>query len=96
LFALPGFMLALCVLAGDLVARLGWKPPVRSTAIAELRRGVAGSPQAWIADTGIILLSAREAVAATPATVQEKWFTRLYLMKAVALVTLVVFWCASG
>jgi hypothetical protein len=31
-----------------------------------------------------------------PATVQEKWFARLYLLKPVVIATLVVFWCASG
>ena len=96
LLATPGWMLAPGVVAGDLAAWLGWKPPIRSTAIHEMRRGVIGNPQAWMADTGIIPLSAQDAVAATPATVQEKWFARLYLLKALALVTLVIFWCVSG
>lgn len=75
---------------------LDWKPPIRSTAIAEMRRGVAGHPQSWMAATGIVPRSAGETVAATPATVQEKWFARLYLLKALALATLVIFWCVSG
>jgi uncharacterized protein YbjT (DUF2867 family) len=94
--SLPGWMLAPGVIAGDMAAWLGWKPPIRSTAIHEMRRGVRGNPQVWMQDTGIKPLSAREAVAATPATVQEKWFARLYLLKALALVTLVIFWCVSG
>jgi hypothetical protein len=89
-------MLSLAGLAGDVTQWLGWKPPVRSTAIREMRRGVRGDPQAWIKETGIVPLSAQDAIAATPATVQEKWFARLYLLKALALVTLVVFWCVSG
>jgi len=75
---------------------LGWKPPIRSTAIRELRRGVEGDPHAWMKETGIKPLPAAQAVAAIPATVQEKWFARLYLLKALALVTLVIFWGASG
>lgn len=94
--ALPGWALWPGTFAGDLVSLLGWKPPMRSTAIAEMRRGVAGHPAAWMAATGIVPRSAQQAVAATPATVQEKWFARLYLLKALALVMLVVFWCASG
>jgi hypothetical protein len=47
-------------------------------------------------ETGIVPLSAREAICLTPATVQEKWFARLYLLKALALAILVVFWCVSG
>lgn len=93
---LPGWMLAPGVIAGDMAAWLGWKPPIRSTAIHEMRRGVRGNPQGWMQDTGIKPLSAREAVAATPATIQEKWFARLYLLKALTLVTLVIFWCVSG
>lgn len=96
LLSTPGWMLAPGAWAGDLVSLLGWKPPVRSTAITEMRRGVRGDPHGWIRDTGISPRSAREAVALTPATVQEKWFARLYLLKALALATLVVFWCASG
>jgi uncharacterized protein YbjT (DUF2867 family) len=96
LLALPGWMLSIGAVAGDLAAWLGWKPPIRSTAIRELRRGVRGDPQAWINDTGITPLSAQAAIAATPATIQEKWFARLYLLKALALATLVIFWCASG
>ena len=76
LLATPGWMLTPGVIAGDMAAWLGWQPPIRSTAIREMRRGVRGNPQAWMQDTGIGPLSAREAVAATPATVQEKWFAR--------------------
>ena len=96
LLSLPGWTLWPGTIAGDLVSRLGWKPPIRSTAMAEMRRGVVGNPRAWMAATGIVPRSARQAVAATPATVQEKWFARLYLLKALALVTLVIFWCVSG
>ena len=31
-----------------------------------------------------------------PASVQELWFARLYLLKALIIGVLVVFWCASG
>jgi DoxX-like family len=61
-----------------------------------MRRGVAGDPAPWMAATGITPCSAKAAIGATPATVQERWFARLYLLKALALVVLVLFWCASG
>jgi uncharacterized protein YbjT (DUF2867 family) len=96
LIAAPGFLLSLGIWAGDLVAWLGWTPPMRSTAIREMRRGVSGDPGPWMSKTGIVPLSARNALMAIPATVQEKWFARLYLLKAVSLVTLVIFWCASS
>jgi uncharacterized protein YbjT (DUF2867 family) len=92
----PGFLLTLGIWAGDLVARLGWTPPMRSTAIREMRRGLSGDPGRWIAATGIAPRSARQTLATLPATVQEKWFARLYLLKAVILVALVLFWCLSS
>jgi uncharacterized protein YbjT (DUF2867 family) len=95
-FSLPRWALWPGTIGGDFVSLLGWKPPIRSTAMAEMHRGVSGNPQAWMAATGITPRSALQAVAATPATVQEKWFARLYLLKALALMTLVVFWCVSG
>jgi uncharacterized protein YbjT (DUF2867 family) len=96
LLRLPGWSMVPGIAAGEAVALLGWRPPMRRTAIAEMRRGVTGDPTAWIADTGIVPQSAEQAVAATPVTVQETWFARLYLLKGVALATLVLFWCVSG
>lgn len=94
--AVPGFLMSLGILAGDIVAWMGWTPPMRSTAIREMRRGLKGDPSPWIAATGIVPRSARQALAALPATVQETWFARLYLIKAIILVTLVLFWCISS
>jgi hypothetical protein len=79
-----------------MAAWLGWTPPMRSTAIREMRRGLTGDPGSWIAAAGIAPRSARQALAALPATVQEKWFARLYLLKAVSLVGLILFWCLSS
>lgn len=93
---LPSWLMTSGVLLGDAVALLGWRPPLRRTAIAEMRRGVRGDPAGWMADTGITPLSARQAVEAVTATVQEKWFARLYLLKGLALAVLVTFWCLSG
>jgi len=93
---LPSLLMTLGAWAGDLAGLLGWRPPIRSTALAELRRGITGDPAAWIAATGIVPQDVRATVAALPATVQETWFARLYLFKALAIIVLVVFWCVSG
>ena len=52
--SMPTFLLDLGARLGDLANRLGWMPPMRTTAIAELRRGVTGDPAAWMAATGIV------------------------------------------
>ncbi len=93
---LPGFLLDLGAKLGDATARLGWTPPVRSTAIAELRRGVSGDPAPWIAATGIAPLTLAQMVNRRSATIQDKWFARLFLLKPVIFVSLVLFWILSG
>jgi len=50
---MPAFLLDLGAICGDLANRLGWMPPMRSTAVAELRRGVTGDPSGWMQVTGI-------------------------------------------
>jgi len=95
-FSLPSLLLSLGAKMGDLVGLLGWAPPVRTTALAEMRRGVAGDPSSWIAETGITPLSFTETLAQLPATIQEKWFARLFLLKPLILAMLAGFWFLSG
>ena len=94
--AMPTFMLDLGAKIGDLANTLGWMPPMRSTAIAELRRGVTGDPSAWIAATGISPKTLAETIGRHPATIQDKWFARLFLIKALIFASLVAFWLVSG
>ncbi|QPF91997.1 SDR family oxidoreductase [Bradyrhizobium commune] len=94
--AMPSLMLGLGAKIGDFANTLGWMPPMRSTAIAELRRGVTGDPSAWIAATGITPKTLAETIGRHPATIQDKWFARLFLIKALILASLVAFWLVSG
>jgi uncharacterized protein YbjT (DUF2867 family) len=94
--AMPSFLLDLGARLGDLVSRLGWMPPMRSTAIAELRRGVTGDPAAWMKATGIVPTTVAQAIGQRPATIQDKWFARLFPVKALVLASLVAFWVLSG
>jgi uncharacterized protein YbjT (DUF2867 family) len=93
---LPSFMIDLGAGLGDLVNRLGWMPPTRTTAIAELRRGVTGDPEPWMAATGIIPKTIAQMMGQRPATIQDKWFARLFLIKALVIASLVAFWIVSG
>jgi uncharacterized protein YbjT (DUF2867 family) len=94
--ALPSFLLDLGAKLGDLASRFGWMPPMRTTAIAELRRGVAGDPHPWMAATGIVPKTVAQVVGRHSATIQDKWFARLFLSKALVIASLVLFWVASG
>ena len=93
---LPSFLLDLGAKLGDLANRLGWMPPMRSTAIAELRRGVTGDPAPWMAATGIVPKTIAEIVGQRAATIQDKWFARLFLIKALVIASLALFWIVSG
>jgi uncharacterized protein YbjT (DUF2867 family) len=94
--ALPTFMLDLGAKLGDLASWLGWIPPMRTTAISELRRGVSGDPSAWMSATGIVPRTITRTAGKRPASIQDKWFARLFLIKALVIASLVVFWIASG
>ena len=92
----PPWMLRLGALRGDAAAALGWAPPIRSTSLKEMQRGVEGAPEGWIAATGVTPSSLSEALGKRPASIQEKWFSRLYLLKGLIAPFLAVFWALSG
>jgi uncharacterized protein YbjT (DUF2867 family) len=96
LVVIPGFLLGLFWRLGDLVAWLGWRPPVRTTARREIVRGALGDGRAWREATGIEPQSLAAAFAAEPASVQERWFARLYLLKPVAIGGFALFWIVTG
>jgi len=89
---LPRGMAALLYRLGDFAGWLGWRPPLRSTAEAELRRGAAGDPGPWMRLAGIVPRPLEAALAAEPASVQERWFAGLYLLKPATIAVLALFW----
>jgi uncharacterized protein YbjT (DUF2867 family) len=94
--ALPSLLLDLGARLGDFASHLGWMPPIRFTALAELRRGVTGDPVPWMTTTAITPKTIAELVGQRPATIQDKWFARLYLIKALVIASLVLFWTVSA
>ena len=94
--AVPSWLARLMFRAGDLAALFGWQPPVRSTAQREMVRGATGDTAKLTALTGIGPREVEAALAREPASVQERWFARLYFLKPVMLVTLALFWFTTG
>jgi uncharacterized protein YbjT (DUF2867 family) len=80
----------------DALGLLGWRSPARTTALKQLEAGVVGDPAAWIAATGITPMSLDDILARRPASVQDRWFARLYLLKPVAIFGLALFWFVTG
>ena len=93
---IPSRLIDLGARLGDLVSWFGWMSPMRSTAIAELRRGITGDPSDWMAATAIAPKTLAETVGRHPATIQDKWFARLFLVKALVIASLAAFWVVSG
>ena len=69
---------------------------MRTTAIAELRRGVTGDPAALDRRDRHRAEEHRAGVGAACATIQDKWFARLFLIKALVIASLALFWIVSG
>lgn len=96
LIRLPAWAAEVLFRLGDFVGLLGWRPPMRSTARREMERGAIGDPEPWKRVTGIAPQALSAALAAEPASVQERWFSPLYFMKPVVFSVLVLFWIVTG
>ncbi|RUU29241.1 SDR family oxidoreductase [Mesorhizobium sp. M6A.T.Ce.TU.016.01.1.1] len=77
----------------DMAGRLGWRSPLRSTAMAVMSGGVGNQRPR---DHCPRLSSTAETLAAVPSGVQDLWFARLYLLKSPIIIILALFWLISG
>jgi uncharacterized protein YbjT (DUF2867 family) len=93
---LPRQITAVIARAADALSWFGWRSPMRTTAIVQLAEGINGDPTGWIAATGIAPKGLDDLLALNSATVQDRWFARLYVLKPVAIAVLATFWIASG
>jgi uncharacterized protein YbjT (DUF2867 family) len=93
---LPAAMARAISAGADALAYLGWRSPARSTAFAELAAGMRGDPIRWIAATGIQPQDLNAILNQRPATLQDRWFSRLYFLKPAAIACLALFWIISG
>jgi uncharacterized protein YbjT (DUF2867 family) len=80
----------------DLAGWLGWRSPLRTTALKSLADGVTGDPAGWRAAGGFPLMSLEQTLQALPATAQERVFGRAQLVFPALLLALAGFWLASG
>jgi uncharacterized protein YbjT (DUF2867 family) len=88
--ALPDALGKIVGAIADVLSWLGWRSPARSTSLVQLAAGLVGDPQPWMTVTGIQPQNLEEIFAARPASVQDRWFARLYLLKPLALALLVI------
>jgi uncharacterized protein YbjT (DUF2867 family) len=92
---LPQFLTSVLYRLGDMISLLGWRPPVRTTARLEIARGAVGD----IADMkslNVCPKSLEDFFAAEPASVQERWFAGMYLLKPITFIVLCLFWVSTA
>lgn len=88
---IPVWLAAPALACGDLAAWLGWRSSFRTTSLRQLRHDAAGQGPA---SPGVRGLS--EILAAEPASVQDRWHARLYFLRPLSVLTLSLFWLATG
>jgi uncharacterized protein YbjT (DUF2867 family) len=92
----PRLISTLLYKLGDAVSAFGWRPPVRTTARREIVHGAIGDPSRWSQLTGITPVDIEVALTREPASVQERWFARLYLLKPLVFGVFGLFWLGTG
>ena len=93
---IPIWLLRVTSFCGDCLSLLGWRSAVRTTTLREFAQGSTGDPKPWTTITGIKPKALALALAESPATVQDRWFAKLYFVKAVILAVLSLFWLLTG
>lgn len=92
---LPLLLARATAAASDALAWLGWRSPMRTAALEQLRMGVRGQAED-AARLGLVPRSFDALLAAAPSGVQERWFARTYFAKPAILACLFAFWLLSG
>ncbi len=94
--AVPRFAVGIVSWFADRLGHLGWRSPLRSTAVLALKNEVLGDAAKLRQLRGAELMSLEQTLAAMPATIQERWFASLALLMPVMVATLSLFWLLSG
>ncbi|MBN9467057.1 SDR family oxidoreductase [Brevundimonas sp.] len=92
----PRALAAPALAVGDLLGRLGWSSPIRTTAIRQMDHDVAGRDSGWAERLGVASRGFTRFLAETPASVQDVWHAQLWFVRPVAIVTLGLFWLITG
>jgi uncharacterized protein YbjT (DUF2867 family) len=90
---LPEFAARAVGSAADLLGHLGWRSPLRSTALAAAAGGIIAPAASQPARA---LKTLDETLRLAPAGVQDLWFARLYFLKPLIFGMLALFWLLSG
>lgn len=92
----PRFALFPVSWVADGLGRLGWRSPLRSTAVKSLARGITGDPAPWTQAGGAPIKPLTEIFEELPARPENRLVARMQLAMPFVILTLAAFWFASG
>jgi uncharacterized protein YbjT (DUF2867 family)/uncharacterized membrane protein len=94
--SVPQWIAAIASIAADALGFLGWRSPLRSTAIRSIEHEILGDAAPLRRIRGESVAPLESILAGIPAGIQERWFARTYLLMPVMIATLSLFWIVSG
>ena len=95
-FLIPSLLLQTMSKIADGLGRLGWRSPLRSTAVEVLDDGVTGVPTD-LSEFGLSpVRSLSQTLGSMPARAEDRLFARMALLLPIIIAALVVFWLVSG
>ncbi|WP_108816623.1 SDR family oxidoreductase [Loktanella sp. Alg231-35] len=93
---IPELMIRVTSRVADGLGKLGWRSPLRSTAVKVLADGVTGGPTD-LSEFGLLpVKSMSQTLASMPARAEDRMFARMALLTPIIIATLVAFWFLSG
>jgi len=92
----PPVLAAPAIWIGDVLGRLGWPSPLRSTSMKQLNYGAAGVDSDWGKALGLSPRGFTRFLSETPASVQDVWHARLWAVRPLAILILGLFWFLTG
>ena len=96
IWRLPDWLAGLVSRFADAAGLLGWRSPLRTTALQVLADDVIADPVPWRRATGRGFKSLSDTLREMPSTRQERVFARTQLVFPVLVVIYAGFWIASG
>lgn len=82
--------------AADLLGHLGWRSPLRTTALKVMKDDVLGDPAPWREATGHSINSLSQTLKHLPATAEDRLSARMQLLMPIIIGVLSLFWISSG
>ncbi|WP_421859031.1 SDR family oxidoreductase [Oricola sp.] len=80
----------------DGLGRLGWRSPLRSTALDVISEGINGDPASWREVTGRTLTPFSASLASMPALFEDRLAARMALLMPFTVAALFLLWAVSG